>query len=120
MANIRDYEIDIVKNSSVQTNQSSADTELTVTEAAVTGRHHVVVKCDASYSSSTASGLLTIKVGTTTIGLKSVHGAGALDYGILGFQNPTVNSLISATLAAGGAGVTGELTLTTYSTGANA
>ncbi len=120
MAHWIDYLIDQVKNSWTETNQSAANTAMTVTHAAAAGRHHVGVKFDASFSSSTASGLLQVTYGTTVIAQKTIHGAGAIDFGALGFQNSTVNSLISATIAAGGAGVTGELTLTGYSTGADA
>ncbi len=120
MAHWIDYLIDLVKNSQVDTNQSSADTALTVTRAAVAGRHQVVVKCDASYSSSSASGELTILFGTTIIARKDIHGAGAIDFGVFGHQNGTVNQLVEAQLAAGGAGVTSDITFTTYSTGPNA
>ena len=120
MAHYIDYLIDQVKNSWVEDNEGSANTAETQTHNAETGRHHVFLKCDASFSSSTASGLLQIKFGTTVVMQKYIHGAGAIDAGDLGFQNATINSLISATLAAGGSGVTGTVTLTGYSTGPNA
>jgi len=114
-----DYLIDSVKNSKVDIDTASNAT-VTVTRAAVTGRHHVILKCDASYSSSTASAELTLLFGTTVIARKYIHGAGAIDFGFLGFQNPTANQLVEAQLAAGGSGVTGSITFTTYSTGPNA
>ena len=120
MAHWIDYLIDSVKNSQVDTQQSSADTAQTVTRAAVAGRHHVILKCDASYSSSSASGELTLLFGTTVIARKDIHGAGAIDFGFLGHQNPDVNELVEAQLAAGGTGVTSDITFTTYSTGPNA
>lgn len=120
MAHWIDYLIDQVKNSWVEKGESNDDEAITTTHAAVVGRHHVGVKFDASYESSSSSGLLQITYGTTIIAHKDIHGAGAIDFGDLGFQNSTVNSLISATLAAGGAGVKGHLTLTGYSTGADA
>jgi len=120
MAHWIDYLIDSVKNSQVDTQQSSADTPQTVTRAAVAGRHHVILKCDASYSSSSASGELTLLFGSTIIARKDIHGAGAIDFGFLGHQNDTVNQLVEAQLAAGGSGVTSDITFTTYSTGPNA
>jgi len=119
MANWIDYVIDSVKNSEV-TISTASNATVTTTVAAVSGRHHVILKCDASFSSSTASAELTLLFDTTVIGRKYIHGAGALDFGFLGFQNPTANQLVEAQLAAGGSGVTGSITFTTYSTGPNA
>ena len=120
MAHIFDYQIDSVKNAWVEDNEGSANTAETVTHAAEVGRQFVVVKCDASYSSPTASGLLQVKYGSDVIGQKYIHGADALDFGWLGFPNSDLNEAVSATLAAGGAGVTGTVSLKGYSTGANA
>ena len=120
MASWIDYLIDLVKHSWVETNQSGTNTALTVTQAAEAGRHHIITKCDASYSSSTASGLLQIKFGSTVVAQKSIHGGGALDWSVFGFQNPDANEAVSATLAAGGSGVTGELSFNGYTTGPDA
>lgn len=120
MAHWIDYLIDSVKNSQVDTNQSSTDTALTVTRVAISGRHHVILRCDASYSNSTASGELTLLFGTTIIARKDIHGEGKLEFGFLGYQNPDVGELVEAQLAAGGSGITGDITFTTYSTGPNA
>lgn len=120
MAHWMDYLVDQVKNSWTEAGESSDDAALTTTHAAVIGRHHVGVKFYASYENSTVSGLLQVTYGLTVIAQKDIHGSGNIDFGDLGFQNSTVNSLISATLAAGGAGVKGHLTLVGYSTGADA
>ena len=120
MAHWIDFLIDSVKNSQVDTQQSGSDAAQTVTRAAAVGRHHVIMKCDASYSSSSASGELTLYFGTVTIARKDINGAGAIDFGFLGFQNPDVNEKVEAQLAAGGTGVTSDIVFTTYSTGADA
>ena len=118
MAHLQDYEIDRVKRSWTEPGTSTAGAELTVTHAAIAGDHHSVVKCDASYSDPTISGLLTIKFGSVTRGVKHVHGAGALDFGEFGLENPTANDAVSATLAGGGGAVVGTITLTGVTTGA--
>ena len=122
MAHINDYLIDLVKNSWVEDAGTGADnTALTQTHAAEAVRHHVVAKVDASYEVSTSSGLLQVKFGTVVVASKFIHGAGAIDFGVLGFQNPTVNQLVEAVLAApGDAGVAGTLVLTGYTTGPDA
>lgn len=125
MAGMTDYMIDIVKNSNTAT--ASADNALaTATVAAVgdatgPGRRHIVVtKVDASYSSSTISGLLRIFFGATVVGEKYMHAAGAVDFGVFGLQNPTPAQAVSATLAASGsAGALGKIVLTYYVTGPN-
>jgi hypothetical protein len=128
MASITDYLVDIVKNS--WTVVATADAALATATKAAEGvanaspvgagqRHHVVTKVDASYESSTQSGLLQVKFGTTVVGSKWIHGAGALDFGVLGFQNPDSNEAVSAELAAGGAGIEGHITLSGYTTGPN-
>lgn len=121
MAALEDYLIDGVKNSIVSVPTPADNAITTATHAAQPGRHLIAVKCDASYSSSTTSGELTILFGAVIIARKFIHGAGALDFGFLGHQNRTVNQLIEAKLAASGTGgVTGSVTFTAYSTGPNA
>lgn len=119
MASLADYQIDSVKSSFVVVTQAT-NAVATATKSAVAGRHHVVCKVDASYSSSSVSGELTVKFGTTVVARKHIHGAGAIDFGALGFQNPTVNDDVSAVLASGGVGIDGDITFTGYSTGPNA
>src|SRR5437867_8993625 len=118
MAALEDHLIDLVKNSFVAIDQQTAALA-TATKAAQAQRHHVVCKVDASYSSSSQSGELVVKFGTTVVARKHIHGAGALDFGIYGFQNPTVNTAVSAELAAGAGGIVGDVALTGYTTGPN-
>ena len=121
MANINDYQIDLVKNSDcVATTADNASCVATV--AAVAGRCHAVCKVDASFTSSTISKTLTITI-TTVAGartiIKDIHGAGAIDFGVYGLQS-IANSAVVATLAASGAGGTlGNVALTYYTTGPN-
>jgi hypothetical protein len=104
-----------MENSWTEVGQSSANAIVTVTKAAAARRRHAIMTVDASYSSSTASGELTVSFGGTIIGRKHVHGAGALDLGDLGMFNPDTNEAVSAELAAGGSGVIGDLTMSGYS-----
>jgi hypothetical protein len=116
MAHLNDYQIDLVENSLVGVGQAD-NAILTVTHAAVAERHLVAVKVDASYSSSATSGELTILFGSTIIARKHIHGAGAMDFGTLGFLNRNKNEKIEVKLAASGAGgVLGDITFTAYST----
>lgn len=119
MASLEDYEIDSVKNSIVAVAQDTAAI-VTATVDAQPARHLVFMKCDASYSTSTQSGELTILFGTTIVARKHCHGQVGIDMPLLGFQNPTVNQKIEAKLSAGAGGVIGDVVLTCYSTGPNA
>jgi len=117
MANLQDYMTDMVENSWVQTGNATA-AQLTATQAAPgPKRHNVVVKCDASYSTSTQDGLLQVLFGATVVGQKYIHGAGAIDFGMLGFEDRNANEAVSAVLAAGAAAVVGNITFTGYTTG---
>ena len=102
----------------IQDSNTAQDTQTnalaTATVAAITGRSHVFLKCEASYSVSTSSGLLQIKFGTTVKMEKYIHGAGAIDAGILGMINPVQGEAISAELAAGGVAVLGKVCLSYY------
>ena len=132
MASINDYTIDLVKGSWVEKANATAllatATRAAEGVAAITmppdgvrepagARHHVVVKVDASYSTSTQSGLLQVKFGTTVIAEKYIHGAGAIDFGMYGHQNDTYNQAVSAELGAGAGGVVGTIAMTGYTTG---
>ncbi len=119
MAHIIDHVIDAVKNSWAIFDQQT-NAVATATRAAEASRHHVLMKCDASYSDSTAAGEITISFGATIILRKHIHGAGAIDLGVLGLQNPDANEAVSASLAAGGAAVVGTINLVGYTTGPNA
>ena len=64
-----------------------------------------VVKVDASFGTSTVSGLLQVKSGTTVIAEKYVHGSGAFDFPDLnGRPAINANEAMSAELAASGTG----------------
>ena len=117
MAHWLDYLIDIVKNAWTEPTAVGADnTAVTATHTGQAQRHHVVCKVDASYDDSAATGVLTVLHGTTNIGRKHIHGAGAIDFGVFGFENSTVNDDVSASLSAVAA-TGGVITMTGYSTG---
>ena len=118
MADLQDYFMDIVKHSSVAVD-SQTNAIATATIAAVPGQHNVLCKVDCSYSAVSVAGLITVTVGSLVI-TKYIHGAGALDFGLLGLQNPTVNEAITVALADGGVGITGTVAATYYHTGSNA
>ena len=86
----------------------------TVTRAADAAKRHVVLKVDASYSSASVSGELTVLFGAAVVARKHIHGAGAIDLGTMGLRNPDLNEAVSASLAAGGAGIVGDVTMTGY------
>lgn len=98
-------------HSTVVATQTGALTTATV--AAVANANHLFLKCEASYSNGASSGLLEIKFGTTVVGSKYIHGAGAIDAAVFGMKNPNQNEAISAELAAV-ATVTGTVTLSYY------
>ena len=101
----------------METTLSAADTAATVTHSGEAQRHHVVTKVDFSYSSPNSSGLCTITYGVVTVAQKHCHGAGAVDHGVFGFEDATANQYVVVTLAAGGTGVLGVITITGYTTG---
>jgi hypothetical protein len=119
MAALEDYLIDFVKKSwtAVDSQTNAASNPIRAAEA---NRHQIIARVDASYSTSSIDGELTVLFGATVVARKHIHGAGAIDFGLFGFQNPTVNGAVSASLASGGVGVVGDVTITGYSTGPNA
>ena len=119
MAHIDDYMIDIVENSWTVVGTSGAGAAVTVTKAAEAKRHHIILKCDASFASSTGSALLEIKFGSTVVAHKDIHGGGAIDFGFLGYENPDANEAVSAVLNLS-AGLVGHITLTGTTTGPRA
>jgi hypothetical protein len=119
VANYIDYQIDVVKNSWTVATSATAGIA-TATKAAAPGVVHVITKVDLSYSGSTQSGLATVNFGTVAQGTKYIHGAGAIDFGVLGLQNPTANQLVEVVLAAGAGGIVGTIIMTGYTTGLNA
>jgi hypothetical protein len=118
VAHIDDHLLDAVKNSWSVPDQKTNDVAIATT-AAIAGRHHVIFKVDASYSTATVDGEITILFGVAVVARKQIHGAGAIDFGIFGFQNPTVNQAVSAQLTAGGVGVDGDVNMSGYTTGPN-
>lgn len=113
MPTITDYEISPFRSSwSVVAEATSADATATI--PAEPGKRHVLVTVDATYSSSSASGLLTVQSGTTVIAKKYIHGSGALDFTYKGLKALSRNQAISATLSSGGVGITGVVTITGY------
>jgi len=106
------FEDRIQDSNTAQDSQTNA--LATATVALIAGRSHVFLKVEASYSASTTSALLQIKFGTTVKFEKYIHGAGAIDAGVLGMINPVQGEAISAELAAGGAGVVGKVCLSYY------
>jgi hypothetical protein len=119
VASFMDYLVDVVKNSWVVSASATANIA-TATKAAQPGCVHVITKIDLSYSGSTQSGLATVNFGTVALTTKYIHGAGAIDFGVLGIQNPDANELVEVALAAGAGGVVGTVTMTGYTTGLNA
>lgn len=116
---LRDLKVDIVKNSAVAIDTKS-NALATATHAAVPGRHWCVVSVDASYSTSTVTAEVTVYFGTTIIARKYITGAGRIEFGDFGHQNPDANEAISAQLPAGGVGVTGDIMVCAFHTGPNA
>ncbi len=106
--------IDYIENTWVEFAKSSDDTTNTVSHAAEAGKRHVVTKVDASFETSTTTGILTLKFGTIQKGGKDIHGAGALDYGTFGLLNPTANQKIEAELPAGGANEHSHITMSGF------
>jgi hypothetical protein len=119
LAHILDHLLDVVKNSWVDTAQVTGLNK--VTHIAVAGRHHVICKVDASYASAAASHELRIYfdtgAGRVLKARKHIHGQGAIDFGVFGLQNPTVNQAVEAELDADASA--GDVTFTGYSTGPN-
>lgn len=84
------------------------------TRAAAAGMRHVLVTVDATYSSTSTSGVLTVEFGSTVVAKKYIHGSGSLDFTYKGLIADKNQSIV-VTLASGGAGVTGIVTITGYS-----
>lgn len=117
MSHFLDYSIDMIENSWTEVGTSAANSQLIVTHAAALNRHHVVFLCEASFSSSTGVGLLQLKFGEAVVASKTIHAGGRIELAAKGFENPTPNQKVSATLSAGGVGIVGKVTLIGYSTG---
>lgn len=88
---------------------SATAAQATATKAAVAGQQHIITGVTASYSAATIA-LLTVKYGTTTILERYVHNAADIVFDAP-LRNPTANEAVSAELAAGSAGVVGQVAL---------
>lgn len=82
----------------------------TATKAAASGVQHVIRSVSGGYSDLTATGTVTVKDGTTTIGVFAINGSGhfTLPEGV----SITRGNLVSAAISAGGASVDGYVVLT--------
>ena len=114
MAHIDDWRVDRIFNGWTLTDESPADTELSLVKIGEARRHHVIEKIDASYSDVLVSGLLTVKFGKKVITKKYIHGAGALDFPGFGLKTMNANEPVVVVLAAGTGGATAVLTVAGY------
>lgn len=87
----------------------------TATHSAVAGQRHYIVQVDASFSTSTVSGMLRVKSGSTVLVEKTIHGAGAFDFADTPQDALNVNEAVSAELDAGGAGIIGHINIVGFS-----
>lgn len=89
----------------------AANTAAVVTYGAVTGRAHVVSGVSYSYSAAPTGGNLQVKDGSDVILDLDISAAGE---GAIYFDPPkknTAGNAMSATLAAGGAGISGKVSV---------
>lgn len=117
MPSYMDYMVDRVQRAGIA--KDSQDNAAGTASAAApgAGQRYIITKADGSFTSSTISKLLQVKVGATVIDEKYIHGAGAIDFGFDGYQ-VAENTAISAVLEASGTGaVLGKVTLKFYTTG---
>lgn len=80
--------------------------------ASTTGQSYYITGVDASYSSSSQTGLLQLKDGTTVIWQQYVTGSG--NYNFPSAIRGKANQAFSAVLAAGAASVVGTVNLRGY------
>ena len=86
--------------------------ELTLTKAAVPGRHHVIEKVEASYSDRSVSGLVVVKFEDAVVGAKFIHGEGTLEFPGSGRLSPNPNETFAVSLS--DAGAIGIMTVSGY------
>ena len=120
MPSIYDIHADRLEHAFAATGSATASL-LTVTQTGIANRAHAVVKVDASYSTSTVSGLLTVVLGSTTLGAKYIHGAGALDFAAdVGYLDTVGGQTFTATLDSGGGGIVGTIVMSGFTTAVSA
>lgn len=90
--------------------QPASNTAAVATIAARTNGRTKGVVCHWSYDAAPTGGKLTIKSGTTTISEVDITAAGPGFLPLDGFVS-TRGELLSATLAAGGSGISGKVAL---------
>lgn len=86
---------------------ANAATATAARAAPTNGTRHIINYVVASYETSTTSGILTIKKGTTAVLLHMVHGGDVLPLEMMG----NTNEAVSAELASGGAGIDGYVSI---------
>jgi len=101
----------MVEGATPSVHEPAANTAAVITLAAEAGRRHVVRYLAWSYSAAPTGGRLTVTDGGTNKLVVDITAAGQGSLNLTnGFQG-AVNSAVVATLAAGGAAVTGKLSL---------
>lgn len=102
---------DDIQGSADNVHEPAANTDAEIVYAAETGKRHVITGPIYSYDALPSGGSLTVKDGTDTILAVSINNFGERQ---LVFEKPmsgTPGQSMTITLAAGGAGVTGKLTI---------
>lgn len=82
-----------------------------VTYAAVAGECHVISGIAWSYVGGTPVGNLKVEDGSSTVFSMDISSAGAGFIPLLPFKKGTVATAMTVTLAAGGSGVTGKVSI---------
>lgn len=95
----------MLPNSWVETDLQT-NAAATATHAADALNRHTLNYIIASYDTSSVSGLLTVTIGSTTF-YYHIHGADVIPVELFGAKNEA----ISASLAAGGSGIDGSVTI---------
>ncbi len=96
----------------IEPGTSGANAEITVTRAAEAGKRHYIVGIIATYgSAAAAAGILDVKEGGTTKISGQAKDAAPLVIMLSRPYKAAVNTAVSATLAAGGAGAIGKVNL---------
>jgi len=117
MAQVSAHDLELWKfigSSSGEDLQDNAVATATLADPGDGFRLHAV-KVDASYETSTTSGLLTVFSGATIIARKYIHGAGAIDFSDNGRMADNASEAMSAQLAASGtAGTDGTVTMSGF------
>lgn len=99
----------------MQAGTAAANTAVTVTKTGAPGRTHYVTGFMLGYSDGAAAGLVTLKDGPDTIGLWYISGASSVTFDVP--VRIRMGNNVSLTLAAGGTGITGAVTLMGFTAG---